>query len=94
MFFKSICLYFGFLCCCHFGKNIYNNASAANKGHGSNPTATPAPPPHTHTHTHTHFLKWGEVNFDYLPRRGRESENFKKGVGSMVQGQVFLKGGG
>ena len=54
----------------------------------------PPPPPPTHTHTHTHFLKWGEVNFDYLPWRGRESENFKKGVGSMVQGQVFLKGEG
>ena len=62
VFFKSICLYFGFLCCCRFGKNIYKNALAANKGHGSNPTAhrTPHPP------THTHFLKWGEANFDYF----------------------------
>ena len=30
--------------------------------------------------------------FDYLPRRG-ESEKIKKGGGSMVQRQVFLKGG-
>ena len=30
--------------------------------------------------------------FDYLPRRG-ESEKLKKGGGSMVQRQVFLKGG-
>ena len=30
--------------------------------------------------------------FDYLPRRGRSEK--KKGGGSMVQGQVFLKGGG
>ena len=37
------------------------------------------------------FLR-GEVNFDYLPLRG-ESEKLKKMGGSMVQGQVFLKGG-
>ena len=45
----------------------------------------PPPPPH--------FFKRGHVNFDYLPRRGK-SEKFKKGGGSMVQGQVFLKIGG
>ena len=34
------------------------------------------------------------VNFDYLPwREGRESEKSQKLGGSMVQGQVFLKGG-
>ena len=32
------------------------------------------------------------VNFDYLPRRGENLKN-KKGDRSMVQGQVFLKGG-
>ena len=35
----------------------------------------------------------GGVNFGYLSRRG-EAEKFKKGGGSMVQGQVFLKEGG
>ena len=40
------------------------------------------------------FLKCGKINFDYLPRRGRgESEKLKKRSGSMVQEQVFLKGG-
>ena len=55
---------------------------------------------HTHTHTHAHtpwfrsplFLE-GKVNFDYLPWRG-EFEKLKKGGGSMVRGQVFLKEGG
>ena len=37
------------------------------------------------------FLKGGGVNFDYLPQRG-EIWKIKKGGGSMVQGQVFLKG--
>ena len=32
------------------------------------------------------------IYFDYLPRRGGETEKLKKGRGSMVQGQVFLKG--
>ena len=36
-------------------------------------------------------LKKEGVNFNYLPRSG-ESEKLKKGNGSMVQGQVFLKG--
>ena len=31
----------------------------------------------------------GRVNFDYLPQGG--PENLKKGGGSMVQGQAFLK---
>ena len=35
----------------------------------------------------------GGVNFDYLPQRGG-SEKLKKGGGSIVQGQVFLKEGG
>ena len=35
----------------------------------------------------------GEVNFDYLPRR-RGVWKIKKGGGSMVQGQVLLKGQG
>ena len=39
------------------------------------------------------FLKGGGVNFDYLPQREGESEKLKKGGGSMVQGQVVLKGG-
>ena len=39
------------------------------------------------------FLKGGGVNFNYLPRRG-DSEKLKKGCGSMVQGEVFLKEGG
>ena len=39
------------------------------------------------------FFKGGGVNFNYLPRRG-DSEKLKKGCGSMVQGEVFLKGGG
>ena len=39
------------------------------------------------------FKGGGEVSFDYRPRR-RESEKLKKEGGSMVQGQVFLKGGG
>ena len=39
------------------------------------------------------FLKRVEVNFDYLPQSG-ESEKLEKGGGSMVQGQVLLKGGG
>ena len=43
---------------------------------------TPPPP----------FLKGG-VNFHYLPWRG-DFEKLKKGGGSMVQGQVFLKDGG
>ena len=34
----------------------------------------------------------GEANFNYLPWRG-DFEKFKEGGGSMVQGQVFLKGG-
>ena len=34
-----------------------------------------------------------DVNFKYLPGRG-EYEKLKKGGGSMVLGQVFLKGGG
>ena len=41
------------------------------------------------------LLKWrgvGEVNFNYLTWRG-ESEKLKKRGGSMVQGQVLLKGG-
>ena len=40
------------------------------------------------------FITWGKVNFDYLPRRREGSEKLKKGGGSMVQGQVFLKGKG
>ena len=43
------------------------------------------------------FITWGKVNFDYLPRRmggEGEFEKLKKGGGSMVQGQVFLKGRG
>ena len=42
------------------------------------------------------FLKgWAEVNFNYLPQRGwGDSEKLKRGGESMVQGQVFLKGGG
>ena len=44
------------------------------------------------TKARTPFLKQGKVNFDYLPRR-RESEKLKKGGGSTMQGQVFLKGG-
>ena len=40
------------------------------------------------------FLKGRGVNSNYLPRRGGESEKLKKGGGSLVQGQVFLKGGG
>ena len=36
------------------------------------------------------FFFWG-VNFDYLPGEGGKSEKLKKGFGSMVQGQVFLK---
>ena len=39
------------------------------------------------------FKKSGGVNFDYLPRRG-VFWKIKKGGGSMVPGQVFLKGGG
>ena len=39
------------------------------------------------------FLKGREVNFKYLPQRGG-FQKLKKGGGSMVQGQVFLKGGG
>ena len=39
-----------------------------------------------------YFFKGGELNFNYLPRRG-ESEKSKKMGGSMVQEQVFLKGG-
>ena len=51
------------------------------------------------------FIKWGRgsqimmtqfrggANFDYLPQRGGSAKS-KKGGGSMVQGQVFLKGGG
>ena len=39
------------------------------------------------------FFKGGGVNFNYLPRRG-DSEKLKKGCGSMVQGEVFLKWGG
>ena len=38
------------------------------------------------------FLRGGEVNFKYLSQRG-ESEKLKKWGVSMVQGQVFLKGG-
>ena len=38
------------------------------------------------------FSNGGEVNFNNLPRRGG-SEKLKKGGGSMVQGQVFLKTG-
>ena len=53
--------------------------------HSSDPTPTPPLP---------FFLKGdGEVSFDYRPRRG-DSEKLKKDGGSMVQGQVFLKGGG
>ena len=37
-------------------------------------------------------IQKGEVDFNYLPQRG-ESEKLKRGGGSMVQGQVFLKGG-
>ena len=45
----------------------------------------PPPPP---------FLKEGKVHFNYLPQRGEgDSEKLKKGDGSMVQGQVFLKEG-
>ena len=36
----------------------------------------------------------GEVNFDYLPREAEEIWKIKKEGVSMVQGQVFLKGGG
>ena len=36
-----------------------------------------------------HFKGGGRVNFDYLPQGG--PENLKKGGGSMVQGQAFLK---
>ena len=38
------------------------------------------------------LFKGGEVNFDYLPQR-ENLKNLKKGSGSMVQGQAFLKGG-
>ena len=38
-------------------------------------------------------IQKGEVDFNYLPQRG-ESEKLKRGGGSMVQGQIFLKGGG
>ena len=34
---------------------------------------------------------WGEMNFNYFTRSGK-FENLKKGVGSMVEEQVFLKG--
>ena len=37
------------------------------------------------------FKREGGVNFDYLPGEGGKSEKLKKGFGSMVQGQVFLK---
>ena len=53
--------------------------------HSSEPPPPPSPP-------NPLFLKKGEVNFDYLPQR-RGSEKVKKGGGSMVQGQVFLKVG-
>ena len=38
------------------------------------------------------FKKEVGVNFDYLPQKG-ESEILKKGSGSRVQWQVFLKWG-
>ena len=37
------------------------------------------------------FLKAENVNIDYLPRTGG-SEKLEKEDGSIVQGQVFLKG--
>ena len=41
------------------------------------------------------LFKGGEVNFDYLTRRGGGGIlKIKKVGGSMVQGQVFLKGEG
>ena len=40
------------------------------------------------------LFRGGGVNFKYLPWRGRESKILKKGGGSMVQGQIFLKGRG
>ena len=47
-----------------------------------------------HNSSDTSFFKGGEVNFDYFPRKGGgQSEKFYKGGGTMVQGQVFLKGG-
>ena len=38
------------------------------------------------------FKRGVGVNFNHLPRRG-DIEKLKKGCGSMVQGEVFLKGG-
>ena len=40
------------------------------------------------------FQRGEEVNFDYLPRRGAESEKLKRGGGSMVHRQVVSKKGG
>ena len=41
------------------------------------------------------FFETGkEVNFDYLPQRGEGNLKNKKKGEYMVQGQVFLKGGG
>ena len=38
------------------------------------------------------FFKGGRgVHFNYLPQSGDGSEKSKKGGGSLVQGQVFLK---
>ena len=36
----------------------------------------------------------GGVSFNYFPQREGDLKNKKKGGGSMVQGQVFLKGEG
>ena len=40
------------------------------------------------------FLQGGELNFSYFHRREGESGKLKKEGGSMVLGQVFLKGEG
>ena len=51
----------------------------------------PSPPPSAPP-----LFKGAEINFDYpppIPQEGREYEKLKTGGGSMVQGQVFLKGG-
>ena len=50
--------------------------------HSSDPPPTPTP------------FKKGGVNFNYLPQRGGDSEKLKRGGESMVQRQIFLKGGG
>ena len=42
----------------------------------------------------TLLFKGGGANFNYLPWRQGDPEKFLKWGGSMVLGQVFLKGGG